>query len=496
MKRQSAVAAGDAGWTLKTVLREHRLGADGLLAGAKSKGDEIFAAPFTFRAKVNGKRERFAAERFDVLETRPNGVRLRAAGRFGTMRFTADVVWDYDGFALVTGTMSPAARTTIEELTIVAPLKKAEATLYHALVDMTRGNEFTPYVWFGGEEKGLALLFDSPKGYDLEDGKPMVRIVRAADRVTCECDVVSRAHALAKPMTFQFGYQVTPVKPLQAGSELWVPQYGNRLPGMVHISPIVTGANFGLYPQGFLKTPPNTNNWIQAKAFRKAMRTRRIDYKALEYMHGEGDRQTAEWAERNKDLYARSYHKSGDTFRRHLLLYQHDQLTRDAMTLDRAIVYSCATLFSNTADDAYNYYRAEWYTDRPRVSHAGYGGLSDLDLPRPPEERGGRHQLRRNVRCRSDESRPFGGARLQGARHPRDRHPRRARHDTAVGAPDGRNGLQGTSPRAASHQYDDHTRVRILQHRHLLGIRHLRQLHRPLSARLLPGAFVRPTGGA
>ena len=396
MERQPA-ADGAAGWTLRTVLREHRLGADGLLAGAKSKGDEIFAAPFTFRAKVNGKRESFAAERFDVLEALPNGVRLRAVGSFGPMRFTADVAWDYDGFALVTGTMSPVAKTTVEELTIVAPMKKVEATLFHALVDMTRGNpaglipegdgvvwdssrlkrrandmgmpnfpgEFTPYVWFGGEEKGLALLFDSPKGYDLEDGKPMVRIVRAADRVTCECDVVSRAHELAKPTTFQFGYQVTPVKPLQEGSELWVPQYGNRLPGMVHISPIVTGANFGLYPQGFLKTPTNTNNWIQAKAFRKAMRTRRIDYKALEYIHGEGDRQTAEWAERNRDLYARSYHKSGDTFRRRLLMYQHDQLTRDAMTLDRAIAYSCATLFSNTADDAYNYYRAEWYTMQP-----------------------------------------------------------------------------------------------------------------------------------
>ena len=124
---------------------------------------------------------------------------------------------------------------------------------------------FTIVTNMNREEKGLALLFDSPKGYDLEDGKPMVRIVRAADRVTCECDVVSRAHELAKPTTFQFGYQVTPVKPLQEGSELWVPQYGNRLPGMVHISPIVTGANFGLYPQGFLKTPTNTNNWIQAK---------------------------------------------------------------------------------------------------------------------------------------------------------------------------------------------------------------------------------------
>ena len=70
-----------------------------------------------------------------------------------------------------------------------------------------------PYVWLGAEERGISLLFDSPKGYDLEDGKPMLRLVRCGDTVTAEADVMSRAHEIAEPVEFAFAFEVTPVKP-------------------------------------------------------------------------------------------------------------------------------------------------------------------------------------------------------------------------------------------------------------------------------------------
>lgn len=392
------------GDTLKTVLREHTLGKDGLIAQAKAKGADIFAGPMAFELVSKGEKHAFKPDGWTVFQNEKHGVRTQAKGSFGPFRYVAETVWDYDGFAFVTVKLSPAGSgATIDRLTLKAPLKAEESTLFHAMVDMTRGNpagliptgsgvvwdssklirkksplglpwipgEFSPYLFVGGEERGLCFVFDSPKGFDLEDGKPMLRIVRGNGTVTAEADVVSRSHAVGEPFEFSFAYQVTPVKPRMPGSERWIPDYGNRLPGMLHYQAIAGASAFGLFPQGFSHLPLNTNHWMYARAYRKAMRQRRIDFDTLAHLNGEGFGEIKAWGEKNADLFNRSYHGSVKRYVDSSKMYIYDDLTREAMTLDRTIPYSCPSIISLT-DEAYRYYKAEWSTLIPY-----HDGMSD-----------------------------------------------------------------------------------------------------------------------
>jgi hypothetical protein len=221
--------------------------------------------------------------------------------------------------------------------------------------------EFCPYLWFGAEERGIAFVFDSPRGYDLEDGKPMLRLVREEGAVVAECDIMSRTHEITGPVTFSFAFQVTPVKPRMPGWRKWVYDFGSRLPGMTHIQPIANAGAFGLFPEGFSRMPPSTNHWIYAEAYRKAMRKRRIDYNALHLLETEGWKELKEWGESHSDHFARSHHGGADRFARFSKMYYYDDLTREAMTIDKAIPYSCSSIIGY-GDEAYQYYKVEWAT--------------------------------------------------------------------------------------------------------------------------------------
>ena len=397
--------------TLRTVLREHTVSDAGLVSQVKSLGEDIFAAPLAFELESKGRTFTFRQTSWKVYENAKHRVLTEAGGMIGPFRMTLTTAWDYDGFANVTVRLAPttAADRTVDRLTLKAPLKAEHASLYHAMIDMTRGNpaglipkgegkvwdssalkrkknplglpwipgEFCPYLWFGAEERGLSLLFDSPKGYDLEDGKPMLRLVRAQDVVTAEADVMSRTHDITAAVEFSFAFEVTPVKPRMPGWKKWVYDYGTRLPGMVHIDPIAMKQVFGLHPQGFRNLPTDTNKWAYARAFRKAMRTRRLDPEVLKdiqtNLHGE----YLAWGQANSDKYEHSYHRGVKRFADFGRMYAWDILTREAMTVDKAAPYSCPTIMGRT-DPGYDYYKSEWATLVPY-----HDGMSDRIFLRP-----------------------------------------------------------------------------------------------------------------
>jgi hypothetical protein len=223
----------------------------------------------------------------------------------------------------------------------------------------------------GAEERGIALLFDSPKGFDLEDGKPMLRLVRNGDVVTAECDIMNRRHEVDKAVEFAFSFQVTPVKPRMPGWKKWVYDFGSRLPGMIHIQPIADATAFGLFPEGFRHTPDNTNHWMYARAYRQAVRSRRVDYKTLRHLETEGWDEIKAWTEKKKDHFNRSYHGSAERAAKFTKMYIDDDLTREAMTVDRGIPYNCSSIIGY-GDPAYDYYKAEWSTLVPY-----HNGMSD-----------------------------------------------------------------------------------------------------------------------
>ena len=384
------------GTTLSTVLRRHTLGKDGLLAQVESGGKEVFSAPMRFELSSGGKTHVASGARLDVFERLPFRVRSEARAKFGDWTYIATNIWDYDGFSLMqVRFIPPPGAQSATRLTLKTTFKENEARLFHAMVDMPRGNpagaipsgsgkvwdsssvprrpgkngmpvfpgEFTPYLWLGGEERGMCFAFDSPRGFDLEDGKPMIRLVRAPGVVTAECDIVNRDSGKPHPIVFSFAYQATPVKPKPEGWRKWSFHAGERFPGLLHVCPCARAESFGIFPVHFAKVP-FSNDYTYAKAYCTAMRQRKAPYGLLEYFRTNHLDAVRTWAKGHETYLNGSSKKGVGMMLSNLERMLGDNFTVNALTVDRALPYTCPSIIP-VDDEAYQYYKAEWTTFRP-----------------------------------------------------------------------------------------------------------------------------------
>lgn len=379
---------------LSTLLRTHTLSKTGLIDQVKSKNEEILSSPLSFELVSGGKKLTASKAALNIVKAEPHQVLTVSSAKFGNWDYRAETAWDYDGFAFVNVKLTPPAKEEAQRLTLAVDMKAEHASLFHALVDAPRGNpaglipkgkgvvwnsgkllrmknqyglpnvpgEFTPYAWFGAEERGLCFLFDSPKGFDLEDGKPMIRLVRKnAETVTMQCDIVNRNHGVGKAIEFSFGFQVTPVKTRMKGWENWVYTWGSKLPGMLHILPIgslwVAG---GMFPDGFRKIPYN-NDYSYTKTFKNAMKNRRIPYEFMKKFHEKDSKALDEYASKNAGFLRKTFWKSPERFVRENKMYLETQFQQMALTLDRVCPYNCASIIA-VSDPAWQFHKAEWAT--------------------------------------------------------------------------------------------------------------------------------------
>ena len=379
---------------LSTLLRSHTLSKTGLIDQVRSKEEDILSAPLSFELVSNGKSLRAGRAVLKVVEKEPHRVTTISMAKFGNWDYRAETTWDYDGFAFVKMRLTPPSDEEAQKLTLSAVMKAEHASLFHAVVDAARGNpagqipagkgvvwnsgslprmknryglpnvpgEFVGYAWFGAEERGLCFLFDSPKGFDLEDGKPMIRLVREnPETVTMQCDIVNRAHGVGKEIEFSFGFQVTPVKTRMQGWENWVYFWGSKLPGMLHILPIgsqwVAG---GMFPDGFRKIPYN-DDYSYTKTFKKAMERRLVPFDFLKKFHEKDSKAFEKYADQNAGFLRKTFWRSPERFVRENKMYFDTEIQQMALTLDRVCPYNCASIIA-VSDPAWQYHRAEWAT--------------------------------------------------------------------------------------------------------------------------------------
>jgi hypothetical protein len=155
---------------------------------------------------------------------------------------------DYDGFTKVELEIMPKSETTVDDLSIVFPLRDTAATLAHAVGDSMRDGQwsglipakggtvfssltqtrnqnvfgsFIPYLWFGTEERGLCWAAESDQGWLLDDSRAAVELVRSGKEVQLVVHLVHGPTKLAKPQRVVFGWMATPVKPMPKGWRGW-----------------------------------------------------------------------------------------------------------------------------------------------------------------------------------------------------------------------------------------------------------------------------------
>ena len=233
------------------VGRRHTLGGTGLWDQVESLGEPLLAAPMRIEVTAGGKTEVVAAAGpVEFVEHTPTRVVTRAAwsapaaGVAGATRAR----WDYDGVMKVELDLGPATPTgaAVDAVTLVVPLRDAQAPLMHVSTDGLRFNyagrnppgdgrvwdgskaarnsivgSFVPYVWLGGTERGVCVFGDNDRGWVTDPAVPCHELVRRGDTLELRLNLVAKPSRITEKRTVTLGFQATPTKPMPPDWRAW-----------------------------------------------------------------------------------------------------------------------------------------------------------------------------------------------------------------------------------------------------------------------------------
>ncbi|HUW57011.1 MAG TPA: glycoside hydrolase domain-containing protein [Planctomycetota bacterium] len=227
------------GGTVKCVLREHALGELGLWSHVRSLGRDVLARPITLRAYSRGKALVWEGGALNVTEAKPHRVRAEAAAANALMNVASSCEFDYDGMMLVTLRIAPKSGEPLERFFLDIPIRKDVATLFHAVGERIRDNpagavppgtgvvwesrripahdveNFIPYVWVGGEERGISWTADWDRDWVHSKDRSAIELIREEDgTVVIRVNLIDGPVALARPREITFALQASPVKPM------------------------------------------------------------------------------------------------------------------------------------------------------------------------------------------------------------------------------------------------------------------------------------------
>ncbi len=172
---------------------------------------------------------------------------------------------EFDGLYKFTVKLIPSTPTTLKSIRIEAALPDDLAILFNASAeDMRRNKAFLniegrpdgelwnsivsttirpeqvlekgarqivgnlwPHLWLGDDDRGLAVMCDTDRGWLLDPGKPCMDLVRRGGRTVLRIHLLNSPSELEEPLTATLSLQATPVRPRpKGGSWKQVASYG------------------------------------------------------------------------------------------------------------------------------------------------------------------------------------------------------------------------------------------------------------------------------
>ncbi len=197
-----------------------------LPAQITSKGEPLLAGPIRL---VSGAPAVWDAPR--VVEEKPFRVAVAGKGRLGQCTAAYETLMEFDGLVRVDVTLTPpAGGAEIGSLELQIPISPEVATFYRnpacrpwdgkALDE----GEFLPYAWLGNDDRGLSWFMESAANWRIGKGQPAMSLRRErvggasaaaeVDAVVVRLRLISEPVRLTKPLTYTFGFEATPVRPL------------------------------------------------------------------------------------------------------------------------------------------------------------------------------------------------------------------------------------------------------------------------------------------
>ena len=225
------------GMEVECVLRRYSFTSLGLPEQIVAAGKKLLKSPAVLFGKIDGEDAPVEGISFQWTAKSPLECRGEGIYKWGTRQGKFRMKMEYDGlvsweFDLPDG--------VIESLKLELPICSETATLYHAVGDgihhhyssgelppgmgeiwrairkpgENNQSAFAPYLWVGGELRGLAICSDSDRNYANLPDTPAQKIVRTHDSVKIINQFISQRIHSREGKTLTIQYQATPVKPM------------------------------------------------------------------------------------------------------------------------------------------------------------------------------------------------------------------------------------------------------------------------------------------
>ena len=215
--------------------RQYDFGGASLPRQIVNQGEEMLAGPVTLKLTTGETTSDLAAFAARNTASQEDAAGRQAEGRVGNLSAKLVTVTEFDGLMRCDLTLSPESPTDVSSLLLEVPIKSKYAAFLlpstgiaaNALaMDGTPWHgAFTPQVWTGNDDIGLAWFAESDEGWWPRDDH-MLEVVPEGDRTIIRCGMIrtegtARPLKLDKPMTITFGLMATPVKDAHAGDPFW-----------------------------------------------------------------------------------------------------------------------------------------------------------------------------------------------------------------------------------------------------------------------------------
>jgi hypothetical protein len=254
--------------TVSVVDREYKVNPLGLFDSVISKGKELLARPMRLVVEdAAGKRIDWTPGKVDGKAIHPDEATFTGTAASAVGSLKSSVTVEEDGCARVTWQIDPA-KTPIEvgRMYLEIELPDAAVPFFHytandshrhcyagktprggkitwqldqgwvpcdwkaepgpadgVIWDSTQirywspnnHDNFCPYIWLGAEERGLAWFAGTDHGYVNDGREPVQTLSREGDKVVLRVFFLQQPTTLDKPLSYTFGLQASPTKPLR-----------------------------------------------------------------------------------------------------------------------------------------------------------------------------------------------------------------------------------------------------------------------------------------
>lgn len=227
------------GNVVEAILRKHYMGNLCLWQQVETLGEPILEEPIALKISKGGKTIPWSKSTPPkIVRADASTVKVVAHSENEFLSVESSAEFDYDGLMKIDLKIIPLKQEPLDRIWLEIPVKEEFATLFHAVGEHCQYNpgreipakqglvfdsrtvhqehveNFVPYIWIGGEKRGICWVADWDKDWIHSEQRSAVQLFREKDKVVIKVNFINGPVILKRARTLEFAIQASPVKPL------------------------------------------------------------------------------------------------------------------------------------------------------------------------------------------------------------------------------------------------------------------------------------------